>query len=185
MSIQVEGYGGQYRTYATGYTRNNLSIPPRVPREYSTMSANDDCTKLVFRRKITITTSRGPVGWQRMNTIYSMRYPIGFHGFDKDGMIGRGLGYIPLIAISAGWEEIIESIKMIYKRVILNENSISEWEDASHEDAILRTHRIVPVELCASQRLVILLNAIGIFFRGVITLGQIGLVFIPFDSCAD
>ena len=181
MAAPTIGYGGQYHKYATGYTRNNLTIPPRVPTEYSTIYANDDCTRLVFQREETL-ASRGPVDWQEMKTIYGMRSPIGFRGCNKDDMVVRCFGYIPLIAFYSGFVEIAESIKMIYKRVILNENAISEWEDVSHEGAILRTHRIVPVELCASQRLAIVLNAVGVFLRGIVTLGQIGFVFIPFDN---
>lgn len=181
MAFPTIGYGDPYHEYATGYTQNNLTIPPYVPREYSTIYANDDRSKLVFERKITL-ASRGRVGWQEMKTIYGLRSPIGFRGCDKDGTIVRCFGYIPLLAFYSGFLEIVECIKMIYKRVILNENGISEWEDVSHEDAILRTHRIVPVKLCASQRFVILLNALGIFLRGIVTLGQIGFVFIPFDN---
>ena len=182
MSV-VEGYGGLYREMRAGIP-GRPEIPPYTPKDYEDEYFDHSLRKRVYSREI-YDPSRGPVGWQKMNTIYQLRYPVGYANLDKDGMVVRCFGHYPGPAVLAGLVEISESIKMIYKRVILNENRISEWYDLPHphgDNMILRTHTIVPVTLCASQRFVILLNAIGVFFRGVITLGQIGFIFYPFES---
>lgn len=121
--------------------------------------------------------------WHPLNEINNLYYPLGYtNPSSKDAYIGRIFGYVPVICLLEGVDNIISSIQMIFKRVILNENSVTKKEIAKHSDKITVIKTIHAVDLSSKQRLAVLGLAIGLFFRGVINIFQVGVVLYPFDA---
>lgn len=120
--------------------------------------------------------------------INNIHYPLGqMGGLDKDDMVLRCIGYFPVGGFFAGIKDIVDSIQMIYYRVIKHSNTLSRWE-TTRDDAnriLITTRHIHPVDLSLNKKLAIVGLGISLFVRGLLTFCQVGVIFLPFDMLAD
>lgn len=132
-----------------------------------------------------ILSPKGAVDWQPMNTINNIPPLLGY-GMGKDEMVERNLAYLPGLALLLGFKEIGTCVSMIHKRVILNQNSITTVNDVQIGQITERTYSATPVKLCVGQRIAILVIALALFIRAIITLTQCGLMLLwPLDYLYD
>lgn len=121
--------------------------------------------------------------WRPLKELNKIYYPLGHVGPAKDDNVVRILGYFPICGFWTGAQDIINSIHMIFKRVIKNANTVNQYEreqDDPHQTVFVK-RRIFKADLSAKQRMAVLGLAVALFVRGVFTFCQIGCLFLPFD----
>ena len=105
-----------------------------------------------------------------------------FCGYTQDN--GRFYGYFPISGFYAGRMQMWQAIQTIFEKVFKNDNSFVEKTVKTIDEKngwILKTRKIVKVELNFVQRLYVLSHSIALYMRGLITFLQLGFVFAPFD----
>lgn len=120
--------------------------------------------------------------WWSLDQVNDLYYPIGLIGSKREWAM-RFIGYIPIAGIVPAAQNLYHAIQMIFMRVIINKNSLTEQhEDIDHENRIiLNTRLISPVRLSGKQRLAILGLALALLVRAVGEALCVGVLFGPLD----
>lgn len=121
--------------------------------------------------------------WYPLQNIHQLYYPFSYVNLQEAGFLRFG-GYLPIIGFYAGYGDMQRSLAMIYSRVILNNNQVSQVETIERNNEkrfVLLKITDYKAELSQTQRAALLAMSIALFIRGIITFCQLGFLFIPFD----
>lgn len=101
--------------------------------------------------------------------------------FTRENFVnGRLFSYIPVIGSFYGISHTWNSIKMLWDRVICNDNLLIGQRKIGHTN----TNEFFPVELIVTDRLILAASAVAQIVRGLFEIFSLGFVFIPFDLLA-
>lgn len=115
-------------------------------------------------------------------------YSIKFKFNHDDPFKGRKnthfLGYIPGSALIAGGSEVARSTMTLYNRVVKDENKFKTVKVTREGENLLVTKTVTKLQLSALQKTAIVMLSLASYIRGIITVLQLGIVFVPFDLIA-
>lgn len=180
MASTLKPIGNQSTSihYRKEEPRDGLVAPGFISTSYERIG-NISYAKYHYKENAERIENKNWIPLQKINDLY---YPLG-HVSDKDDFVVRVLGYLPIFALYTGALDMVNSIEMIYRRVIKNENSFNVKVKTQDDDKhfITITRHIHPVNLNPRERAAILGLGLALFIRGLITFCQIGIVFLPLD----